>query len=115
MTIKQECYQLLFIYPLAETEVHIYGKNLTEDVMRHAVVLVDEYTVGNYKWSIKEGSWPNEPTATHMVTVRVPAKGELSGGKAWIEFETMSNGRLRCPVPFVYENLSKCVFLSLAH
>ncbi len=72
--------------------------------MRRAVLLVDDYTVASYKWSIKEGSWSEEPKATHRLTLRVPAKTDSSsGGQAWIEVETMNRGRLRCPVPFIYQ------------
>ncbi|VDL55397.1 unnamed protein product [Hymenolepis diminuta] len=94
--------------PSTETEVHVYGKSLSSSVMRHAVLLVDDYTVANYKWSVSEGSWPEEPQATHRITFKVPPKKDAFGsGKVWIDVETMEYGRLRCPTPFVYQATEK--------
>uniref|UniRef100_A0A5K3FAR3 C2 domain-containing protein n=1 Tax=Mesocestoides corti TaxID=53468 RepID=A0A5K3FAR3_MESCO len=90
--------------PAAETVVYIYGKNLSESTMRHAVLLVDDYTVASYKWSVSQGSWSEEPEATHRLTLRMPPKKDSAGSsQVWIDVETMGHGRLRCPKPFVYE------------
>nr|CDS32812.1 expressed protein [Hymenolepis microstoma] len=92
----------------AETEVHVYGKNLGSHIMRHAVLLVDDYTVANYKWSVTEGSWSEEPQATHRITVKVPPKKDaIVSEKVWIDVETSGHGRLRCPTPFVYYETEK--------
>ncbi|VDM30738.1 unnamed protein product [Hydatigera taeniaeformis] len=94
--------------PNSETEVHVFGKNLSDSTMRHAVLLVDDYTVANYKWSVSEGSWTEEPRATHRLTLKVPPKKDTSGSdEVWIDVETMSHGRLRCPTPFVYQVVKK--------
>ncbi|VDK39515.1 unnamed protein product [Taenia asiatica] len=94
--------------PNSETEVHVFGKNLSESTMRHAVLLVDDYTVANYKWSVSEGSWAEEPLATHRLTLKVPPKKDASGSdEVWIDVETMGHGRLRCPSPFVYKVAEK--------
>ncbi|KAL5969907.1 hypothetical protein TSMEX_002341 [Taenia solium] len=94
--------------PNSETEVHVFGKNLSESTMRHAVLLVDDYTVANYKWSVSEGSWAGEPLATHRLTLKVPPKKDASGSdEVWIDVETMGHGRLRCPSPFVYKVAEK--------
>ncbi|KAH9283211.1 hypothetical protein ECG_03634 [Echinococcus granulosus] len=87
----------------SETEVRVYGKNLSPSIMRHAVLLVDDYTVANYNWSVSEGSWTEEPRATHRLTLKVPPKKDASdSNEVWIDVETMGHGRLRCPTPFVY-------------
>ncbi|KAM7537390.1 hypothetical protein Aperf_G00000060856 [Anoplocephala perfoliata] len=94
--------------PNVETEVHVYGKNLSSAVMRHAVLLIDDYTVANYKWNVSEGSWSDESQATHRLTFKIPPKKDaLGSGQVWIDIETMGHGRLRCPMPFVYQEAEK--------
>lgn len=76
--------------------------------MRHAVLLVDDYTVANYKWNVSAGSWTEEPLATHRLTLKVPPKKDASdSNEVWIDVETMGHGRLRCPSPFVYQVAEK--------
>lgn len=76
--------------------------------MRHAVLLIDDYTVANYKWNVSEGSWFDESQATHRLTFKVPPKKDALGSRqVWIDVETMGHGRLRCPTPFVYREAEK--------
>lgn len=94
--------------PNDDTEVYMYGKNLDESTMRHAVLLIDDYTVGNYKWKVSPGSWAEEPTATHRISFKIPPKKENSSSdQIWIDIETMGYGRLHCPTPFFYQKVEK--------
>lgn len=70
--------------------------------MLHAQVFVDVYAVSPADWRVVHGKWPTlAPDATHCLRVRVP---EMPPGEAWIEVETMGDGRLQCPRPFVFSN-----------
>lgn len=83
-------------------DVYLYGANLTEDVMRHAQVIVDVFTVPPHNWSVVAGNWPSvAPRATHCLRVRVPP---MPAGEVWIEVETMHTGRLLCPEAFIYRD-----------
>ncbi|VDM05151.1 unnamed protein product [Schistocephalus solidus] len=69
--------------------------------MRHAVVLVDEYTLRDSDWSLASvGGGNGAPQgATHCLHIRLPSL--LTAGRVFIELETVAHGRLRCPEAFV--------------
>nr|CDS32811.1 hypothetical protein HmN_000464500 [Hymenolepis microstoma] len=83
-------------------EICLYGVDLDESVMLHAQVFVDVYAVSSADWRVIPGKWPNlSPDATHCLRIRVP---EMPPGEAWIELETIRDGRLQCPRPFVFSD-----------
>ncbi|VDL64343.1 unnamed protein product [Hymenolepis diminuta] len=83
-------------------DVCLYGIDLDENVMLHAQVFVDVYAISPANWRVVHGKWPTlAPDATYCLQVRVP---EMPPGEAWIEVETMSDGRLQCPRPFVFSD-----------
>ncbi|KAM7537448.1 hypothetical protein Aperf_G00000060871 [Anoplocephala perfoliata] len=83
-------------------EVCLYGINLDQKVMLHAEVFVDVYAVPKEDWQVEVGDWPAlAPDATHCLHIRIPP---MPPGVAWIEVETISEGRLQCPRPFLFSN-----------
>ncbi|KAA3672715.1 uncharacterized protein DEA37_0001226 [Paragonimus westermani] len=78
-------------------EVVVHGVGLTEEVMRYASVLVDGITVQRHDWFIEES--PSGQPGHYELRIQMP---ERPTGRCYIELETMSHGRLRCPQEFVY-------------
>lgn len=77
-------------------EVKVHGRNLTDQTLQHAVLMVDGYTIAQGNWSVQPIS---NSQSTHCIVLKMPGN---SAGRCYIEIETMSHGRMRCPQVFTY-------------